>query len=232
MGIISRLGEKLRAAGGRKPAEEVRVDSLKGRVTLSAADIRVRMELFKLFPGRRAWGFEIVVENVYGKELHDVLIWFTSSKHATLDRLPEGKMAIKTVELSMDEAPLADMAVRIERAHAQGRLTSHFTVPLQKVMREFREAGRIDVIEEEPARRRVSEPVPTWRSRPPVTAAKPAVETAVPDPLQRLREINREKADLTANFMKRKVDYAAYSQLMNSLQKEELDIKARIDSRK
>ena len=226
MGIVSRIADRLKSIGRQKPAEEVRIDAEKGRVLLIAKDLRVRMELFKLFPKKRAWGFELLVENRGEKELSGVMIWFTHSKHATLERLPAGKIALKSVELSFDEAPLADWEVRIERAAGNERLSSRFVVPLQAVFGKLKQAGKVDVIEEGEEGQKARPAAAVWKSQP---SAKPeGGEKQAPVAVDsRTVEIEHEKEELVKQFMRRQIDYQSYSQLMNALNKELLELKTK-----
>lgn len=229
MGVISRLAEKIRAIAGKRPAEEVKVEAEKGRVLLLAKELRVKMELFKLFPKKRAWGFELVVENRGERELKDMVVWFTHSKHANLEKLLAGKIALKSVEFSFDEVPLGDWEVRIERVAERERLSSHFTVPLQEVFRKFKEGGKVDVIEEGGEERKAGHVAMAWKSEP---AVKQEIREEKPADVEgRMREIEHEKEELVKQFMRREIDYQSYSQLMNALNKELLELKTKVENK-
>lgn len=246
MTILSNIAAAFRALG-----REVRTggvtyifDRKKGFVELRTDPrLVIRLELFKKFMKSGNWGCELTIRNKSGETIDELLIVFNKKYSILLNKMKPDSMKIKSLEFQPNEFEtdgfVADVSAVMVQAKKPVSGAYTLTVPMQSILSELSELGKVTQIEEK-AQDKPAE-VDTgilqgfeaeFIKR---SSIKPRVAMEEGKPVEsrealerKLEELESQKGEITKSFMKREIDYTTFSQLMNPIVQETILIKSQL----
>lgn len=248
MGVLSGIAQALKAIQQRKPGsskETYILDRKKGSIEIRThPGLGIRLELFKRFTNKKSWGFELTVRNNSEWAFDEVLIIFNKKFSIILDDLAPDSMKIKSLEFAAPEFDSDDFSVDIsivskieKKADSQA---FSLTIPMYSIIKELKELGKITPIQEQ---------IETYKpgsinkeilqgfeadfiKHASIKPRVPIMQSSKGEHKEmlgkKLLELSNQKSEITKSFMKREIDYATFSQLMNPIVQETILIKAEL----
>ncbi len=221
-------------------------DQRKGAIELRTDPrISLKLDLFKRFTNKKNWGFELTVRNRGSDQIAELLIIFNRKFSIIFDKLRPDTMKIKSLEFTNSEFDTDSFQVDISVvADTGGKTISEaysLTLPMDHILRELKAEGNITPIQEEEI---IYKPGDMDKSivdefaavsmrqatiKPRITVDKKEKDKDPTETLKaKLSELENQKNEIQKSFMKREIDYATFSQLMNPIVQESILIKAKL----
>jgi hypothetical protein len=149
-------------------------------------------------------------------------------------------LEFKTEEFDFDEFTV-DISVVLEKDKKTHSMAYSLTIPMNNLIKELKELGKITPIQEEDEKYKpgsIDKDILQGFEADFIKKAsiKPRIaivptqkpQTTQEGLLSKLTELDNQKTEITKSFMKREIDYATFSQLMNPIVQETIMIKSRL----
>jgi hypothetical protein len=218
-----------------KAAELFAVDALRGSLKVFPdADLEVTLQAFKFVPGKKSFGFDVLVKN--RGELIEKLVLVMDCAKAVFYRVGPGELAIRSLEIRRDKKKIGKMIVSIACVPEREGLVSEIMVPMNEVLAQLQKANRISVIRAEGAKRVVD------RSREREAIARDfedmlAARKAPEKPLfgdtvemleENLRELAEEEKQAQLSYLRREINDSGFGDVVKKIQSKRIEARAKL----
>ncbi|MBI5225159.1 hypothetical protein HY989_04785 [Candidatus Micrarchaeota archaeon] len=249
MKLISSIAAAFKAFGKKnkgKTQETYFFDRRKGAIDIRTDQrVSIKLDLFKRFTNSKDWGFELTVRNKGADQIAELLIIFNRKFSIIFDKLRPDTMKIKSLQFSNSEFDSDTFQVDVSvvtdiGGKAQSEAYS-ITLPMDQILRELKAEGNITPVSEEenPFKpgdmdKSIVDDFAAVSMRQATIKPRVSIEKKekAKNPTESLKaklaELENQKNEIQKSFMKREIDYATFSQLMNPIVQESILIKAKL----